>query len=86
MPLSAATATAQPVVWLALTAGLLGWAVFYLAACTWWPFKACPRCTGSGKKRSPSGKAWRPCRRCKGSGARLRAGRRAVNWIRSRRP
>jgi hypothetical protein len=29
-----------------------------------WPYTSCPACNGSGKSRSPSGKAWRPCRRC----------------------
>jgi hypothetical protein len=53
----------------------------YALACLVWPFTACPRCDGSGRRRSPSGRAWRDCRRCKGSGARLRAGRRIVNWL-----
>lgn len=58
----------------------------YLIACAWWPFAACYGCDGDGKKRSPSGKAWRPCRRCKGSGARLRIGRRLWNaWSGVRR-
>jgi hypothetical protein len=47
----------------------------YLAACAWWPFMACRRCSGTGKRRSPSGKAWRPCGRCDGSGKRIRLGR-----------
>lgn len=51
----------------------------YIIACTIWPFSACFGCDGDGKKRSPSGKAWRTCRRCKGTGARLRIGRRAWN-------
>jgi hypothetical protein len=49
----------------------------YGLACWVWPFKPCPRCHGTGKKRSPSGRAFRACRRCDGTGARLRAGR----WI-----
>jgi DnaJ-class molecular chaperone len=58
---------------LTLTAITVGYAV----ACWIWPFKACPRCTGTGKRRSPSGRAFRLCRRCDGTGRRLRAGR----WI-----
>jgi hypothetical protein len=57
----------------------------YLAACAIWPFTACSRCDGNGKRRSPSGKAWRPCRRCGGTGARLRLGRRVYNHLRSTR-
>lgn len=60
------------VCWLTLT-------VFFAI---WWPFKACRRCDGSGKRSSPSGRAWRPCRRCKGSGAKLRLTRRLWNWTR----
>jgi hypothetical protein len=61
---------------LALIAVTLGYAL----ACWVWPFKNCPRCHGSGKKRSPSGRAFRLCRRCQGTGRRLRAGR----WIYNR--
>ena len=52
----------------------------YSLACWVWPFKACGRCEGSGKRRSPSGRAFRLCRRCEGTGRRLRAGR----WIYNR--
>ena len=52
----------------------------YTVACWIWPFKSCPRCSGTGKKRSPSGRAFRLCRRCEGTGRRLRAGR----WIYNR--
>jgi len=47
----------------------------YVLACALWPFAACRRCKGTGKKRSPSGKAWRSCGRCEGSGRRVRLGR-----------
>ena len=60
--------------WLVLVALVV--AVGYVIACALWPFAACHGCSGSGKSRSPSGKAWRPCRRCKGTGARVRVGRR----------
>lgn len=66
---------------------LLAAALAYIGACAWWPFTACRRCSGSGRRRSPSGRAWRPCRRCKGTGARLRVGRSvwdAVTGTRSR--
>lgn len=49
----------------------------YVAACAIWPFGACRWCRGTGKFRSPSGRAWRYCRRCRGTGARVRTGRRA---------
>lgn len=55
---------------------LLG--VGYVLACAMWPFTACGRCSGTGKRRSPSGKAWRRCGRCDGSGRRVRMGR--VAW------
>ena len=61
---------------LAILAALL-WLAGYAIACWIWPFKACRRCEGNGKLRSPSGKAWRRCKRCGGSGGRLSAGR----WI-----
>lgn len=48
----------------------------YVMACVVWPFTACRRCEGTGKHRSPSGRAWRECRRCEGSGRRVRVGRR----------
>lgn len=53
----------------------------YVAACRWWPYRACPRCDGSGKRRSPGGKTWRRCRRCKGSGTVLRIGRLITNHM-----
>lgn len=49
--------------------------VGYVIACVVWPFAACRRCSGTGKRRSPSGRAWRPCGRCGGNGARVRWGR-----------
>jgi hypothetical protein len=52
----------------------------YAFACWVWPFKACRKCDGTGKKRSPSGRAFRLCRRCDGTGRRLRGGR----WIYNR--
>ena len=48
----------------------------YALACAIYPFTAHGRCNGTGKLRSPSGKAWRTCRGCKGSGRKLRIGRR----------
>ncbi|WP_433302278.1 hypothetical protein ACQP2F_08595 [Actinoplanes sp. CA-030573] len=52
----------------------------YALACWVWPFKSCRKCDGTGKKRSPSRRAFRLCRRCAGTGRRLRAGR----WIYNR--
>lgn len=65
--------------WLTL-AGVV-WAGGYFVACRIWPYTWCPRCSGSGRRSSPSGKAYRPCPRCKGSGRRVRTGRRAWNWL-----
>ncbi|WP_088289835.1 hypothetical protein [Kineosporia sp. A_224] len=68
---------------LTLPTALLLWAAGYLIACTLFPFAACRNCQGSGKFRSPSGRAWRNCRRCKGTGRRIRLGRRI--WAKARR-
>jgi DnaJ-class molecular chaperone len=65
----------------ALTMVTLG----YAFACWVWPFKSCKRCDGSGKRRSPSGRAFRLCRRCEGTGRRLRAGRWIYNQLSNRR-
>ncbi|MQA16950.1 MAG: hypothetical protein GEV09_23305 [Pseudonocardiaceae bacterium] len=47
----------------------------YIAACAIWPFARCRWCTGSGRKRSPTGRAWRDCGHCRGTGRRIRPGR-----------
>lgn len=57
----------------------------YVAACAWWPFAACRRCAGTGKRRSPTGKAWRPCGGCGGTGRRVRGGRLVWELFRSDR-
>lgn len=44
-----------------------------------WPRAKCRKCKGTGKFRSPTGKAWRRCPRCKGSQDRRRLGRRIYN-------
>jgi PHP family Zn ribbon phosphoesterase len=62
----------------------LGALVLYIGACAFWPFAACRRCSGSGKLRSPSGKAWRSCPRCGGSGKRVRVGRRIFESLNGR--
>jgi DnaJ-class molecular chaperone len=54
----------------------------YSIGCWIWPFRACRRCHGTGRRRSPSGRAIRLCRPCKGTGLRLRAGRWIYNTIR----
>ncbi len=76
-PLAAATATSFPLGTVALVAAVL--LVAYALACAIYPFTAHGRCNGTGKLRSPSGKAWRTCRGCKGSGRKLRIGRRLFN-------
>jgi hypothetical protein len=66
-------------------AAALVWAAVYALGCYVWPFANCRRCDGSGKRRSPSGRAFRLCRRCKGTGRRLRIGRRMWNAYRRTR-
>lgn len=58
---------------LTLAAVWVGWQIL---ACWLWPYRACHRCSGTGKRRSPDGKSWGACRRCGGSARRLRLGRR----------
>ncbi len=72
----------DPRIPLAITLTLTALAVTlcYAVACWIWPFRNCRTCGGDGKKRSPSGRAFRLCRRCTGTGRRLRAGR----WIYNR--
>lgn len=85
MDLHTATATgggAPSATTLLIAAGLaLVWAAGYVVACAIWPFAACGRCKGTGKRRSPTGKAWRRCGRCKGGGSRLRVGRHVWNYL-----
>ncbi len=57
----------------------------YLLTCAVWPFKACRTCHGTGRKRSPLGRAFRLCRSCDGTGLRIRFGRHAYNLIRRER-
>lgn len=66
--------------WLVLAGLVL--VVGYVLACWLWPFAACLRCRGDGKRRSPSGRAWRICPRCGGTGARVRVGRQLVTAFR----
>lgn len=46
--------------------------VVYIGFCRVFPYAACRNCKGSGKYRSPSGKAFRNCGSCGGSGRRRR--------------
>jgi hypothetical protein len=83
--LAATATTADPWTgWLILAGLALLWAAGYVAACAIWPFTNCRRCKGTGKHRSPRGKAWRRCRRCKGTGTRIRGGRRVWTWLRNK--
>jgi len=54
----------------------------YAFGCWLWPFGVCRKCHGSGKRRSPFGRAFGLCRRCGGDGRRLRIGRRIINSFR----
>jgi len=79
---SAAAATGDRTLgYLIVAAAVVMWVVGYAVACALWPFADCTRCKGSGKKRSPSGRAFRRCRKCKGSGRRVRTGRRVFVWL-----
>lgn len=64
----------------------LGWAAVHLISCIIWPFRACRKCQGAGRFRSPSGRAWRYCTTCRGRGAQLRAGRRIWTWLKDQSP
>ena len=82
MPALPATATPQATLsgLLCLAAVLL--TLGYALGCWIWPFGACRRCHGTGKRRSPFGRAFGLCRRCGGDGRRLRVGRRILNSLR----
>ena len=54
----------------------------YLVFCWFRPFGTCRKCHGSGKRRSPFGRAFGLCRRCGGDRQRLRIGRRIINSFR----
>lgn len=80
----AATATHQPVAAALLILTLTVVTLGYALACWLWPFVACRRCHGTGKRRALfGGKAFGICRRCDGTGRQLRPGRRALNYLRS---
>ncbi|MEU4829052.1 hypothetical protein AB0H37_45080 [Actinomadura sp. NPDC023710] len=55
----------------------------YLLHSVIWPYRACHKCQGAGRFRSPSGRAWRYCNRCGGKGAQLRTGRRIWTHLKS---
>ncbi|RZU48862.1 hypothetical protein EV385_0591 [Krasilnikovia cinnamomea] len=82
--MSALAATATPettltgLLLLTLAVTTLG----YGLGCWLYPFGACRRCHGTGKRRSPFGRAFGLCRRCHGDGRRLRIGRRIINALR----
>lgn len=86
MPTLAATATPDGASIAALLCPLLTIlaivAVCYGIGCWIWPFGNCRKCDGSGKRRSPFGRAFGLCRRCHGDGRRLRIGRRLINAFR----
>ena len=73
----------HPIAASALILAPLAVTLCYIAACAIWPFRACRKCGGAGRRRSPSGRAWRYCHRCHGTGARLRTGRRIFNYLRN---
>ncbi|MGH3380747.1 MAG: hypothetical protein ACRDP6_39040 [Actinoallomurus sp.] len=74
---TATSSSAGPVLVFALVLG-----IGYATACLIWPFRACRHCHGTGRFLSPTGRAWRHCTHCAGTGAKLRLGRRAINYLR----
>ncbi|GIM97527.1 hypothetical protein [Paractinoplanes toevensis] len=82
MPTLAATATPTASLSGLLILALLFATLCYGVGCWIWPFGACRRCKGTGKRRSPFGRAFGLCRRCGGDGRRLRVGRRILNSLR----
>ena len=82
---AATTPAASPLpTWLLILLAIVAaavWVAGYSLACHLWPFTACNHCHGSGRRRSPTGRAFGDCRRCKGSGRQIRLGRRVLNWL-----
>ncbi|WP_432838925.1 hypothetical protein [Dactylosporangium sp. CA-092794] len=86
MPTFAATATHDPAVTGLFVVALIVVTFGYAVACWLWPFTACRRCHGTGKRRALfGGPAFGLCRRCDGTGRRLRPGRRVINYLRTTR-
>jgi hypothetical protein len=79
---AAASASSSTTGYVLLAVCGLVWVAGYAIACWVWPFTPCKHCRGSGRKRSPLGRAFRDCRRCKGTARRLRTGRRVFNRLR----
>lgn len=65
----------------AVLVGLV-WLGGYAVACLLFPFAACRRCGGDGKRRSPNGRTFRLCPRCGGNGRRVRVGRIVIDHLR----
>ncbi|PRY19135.1 hypothetical protein [Pseudosporangium ferrugineum] len=82
MPTLAATATPETTLTGLLCLATVIATLCYGIGCWIWPFGNCRKCKGSGKRRSPFGRAFGLCRRCHGDGRRLRIGRRIINSLR----
>ncbi len=65
---------------LLLAAGAL--AVVWVASRWFWPYKPCPRCTGSGRNPGSNTKRHGDCRRCKGARRVRRLGAGHVHRLR----
>lgn len=67
-----------PITTLAVLAviAITGLILTYAGLCVIQPYRACPRCRGTGERRRA-----RECTRCQGTRKRLRLGRRAWNYI-----
>ena len=82
MPSLTATATTNTTALGFLLLTLTVVTVGYGLGCWLWPFGACRRCQGTGKRRSPFGRAFGLCYRCDGTGRTLRIGRHIINALR----
>lgn len=83
MSTAATAASGNPIiVYVVMALAVVAGIGVYTVACSVWPFARCKKCSGSGTRKSPTGRAFRICRRCKGSGRRIRTGRRVFNWLR----
>ncbi len=78
----AATATHQIEAAALLFLIMVGVTAGYLLVCWLYPFRDCPRCRGTGKRRAPFGRTFALCSRCHGDRRQLRPGRHLLNYLR----
>ena len=59
----------------------LAYAAWWLASRYWWPFRACPRCSGKGTNKGSNRRRFGDCGRCHGSRKVQRIGSRTVHKL-----